>query len=87
MPAVRRDDRSARTIIAKLVVFLFVQDSARSNTNLRNVQVLLLGTLVPAKKFTRFFGIIFRILKSTSINIAFDTLDLQRTSQIRDVPT
>ena len=34
----------ARTIIAKLVAFLFVQDSVRSNTELCDVQVLLLGT-------------------------------------------
>jgi hypothetical protein len=30
--AVRREDMTARTIIAKLVAFLFVQDSVRSST-------------------------------------------------------
>ena len=32
MIGLRGDDRSATTIIAKLVAFLFVQDSVRSNT-------------------------------------------------------
>ena len=44
MVAVMREDMTGRTTIAKLVAFLFVQDSVRSSTNLRNVQVLLLGT-------------------------------------------
>jgi hypothetical protein len=48
---------TARTIIAKLLAFLFVQDSVRSNTNLHNLQILLLGT---GKKFICFFGIIFK---------------------------
>jgi hypothetical protein len=30
--AVKREDRAARTVIAKLVAFLFIQDSVRSNT-------------------------------------------------------
>ena len=42
--AVRREDMTARTIIAKLVAFLFVQDSVRSTTKFYNVPVLLLGT-------------------------------------------
>ena len=40
---------------------------------------------VPAKKFILIFGIVFRIPKSTSINSAFDTLDLQRRLQILSV--
>jgi hypothetical protein len=35
---------AARTIIGKLIAFLFVQDSVSSTTKLHNVQVLLLGT-------------------------------------------
>jgi hypothetical protein len=42
--AARREDMTARTIIAKLVAFLFVQDSVSSTTKLHNVPVLLLGT-------------------------------------------
>jgi uncharacterized PurR-regulated membrane protein YhhQ (DUF165 family) len=42
--AVRREDMTARTIIAKLVAFLFVQILSVQVQNLRNVQVLSLGT-------------------------------------------
>jgi hypothetical protein len=44
--AVRREDMTARTIIEKLVAFLFVQDSVSLTTKLHNVlvPVLLLGT-------------------------------------------
>ena len=42
--AVKREDMTARTIIAKLAAFLFVQDSVSSTTKLHNVPVLLLGT-------------------------------------------
>ena len=42
--AVRREDMTARTIIAKLVAFLFVQILSVRIQNLHNVQVLLLGT-------------------------------------------
>ena len=37
-------DNLQQMLYTKLVVFLFVQDSVRSNTKLRNVKVLLLGT-------------------------------------------
>ena len=40
----RREDRTARTIIAKLVAFLFVQILSVRIQNLHNVPVLLPGT-------------------------------------------
>ena len=42
--ASRRGDMTARTIIAKLVAFLFVQILSVQLQKLLNVQVLLLGT-------------------------------------------
>jgi hypothetical protein len=42
--AVRREELTARTIIAKLVAFLFVQILSVRIQNLHNVRVLLLGT-------------------------------------------
>jgi hypothetical protein len=42
--AVKREDMIARTTIAKMVAFLFVQILSVRVQHLRNVQVLLLGT-------------------------------------------
>ena len=55
--SIRREDMTARMTIAKLVAFLFLQDSVPSNTNLHNVQVFLLGT---SGKNYMLFGIIFK---------------------------
>jgi hypothetical protein len=76
---------TARTIIAKQVAFLFVQI-----LSVRMYKIYIMYGYfysVPAKIFVCFFGIVFEIPKSTSINSAFDTLDMERKLQIRYVPT